>query len=94
LDKSEKDIEKDVLEYSRKHRYTIDQNSKVLFDIWIDVALVHCTPELTRHDTATFDQYAKSHWNSSRKLSGMDDNQSSVFPVTYSGWFGTSDESI
>lgn len=90
LHKSEKDIDKDVLQYSKKHRHTIDQNSKILFDIWIDIALIHCTPTLTRGDTQEFDQYAKDHWNSTCELN----IDKTTFPVTYSGFFGTDDQSI
>ena len=69
----------------------IDQNSKILFDIWIDIALINCTPTLTRNDTEKFDQYAKHHWNSNKFPA---DHVPSFFPVTYSGFFGSNHDSI
>eukprot|EP01083_Nonionella_stella_P076160 207400_1 len=63
LKKADVDIEKDVVQYSLQNKDSIDKCSKVLFDIWIDVALIHCVPTLTAGDTMRFDEYTSTHWN-------------------------------
>eukprot|EP01084_Bolivina_argentea_P161186 280624_1 len=77
LNKSEIDIE-EVTKYSEKNKELIDISSKILFDIWIDVALLRVTPELTKSDTNLFDEYAEKRW-------GKKDTDNKGYHISYTG---------